>query len=263
VTPFFAVALLLAAPENPSVFTLDEFVPISAAMSRGSLLGQLDRAGAVAAGDLRAKLGAGGELPANWVAEADGKKRDSFIVTYFGEGPGAAGAWYSARVAKGKLVSSQVFPAQARPPLTPAQQRLAAALAVARGQAGLRPCTDAPFEAIAVPPEAAAGPIDVYLLTRPVRPGVYPLGGHYLVRVSADGRVVSTRAFAPTCLDAVPEARPGEKSPILAVADPVDSTPTEIHFYLSNAYHLAVEVSTAGLPRRWIIEGDKMRLESR
>jgi hypothetical protein len=116
---------------------------------------------------------------------------------------------------------------------------------------------------IAIPPGAAAGPIDVYLLTSPVRAGVYPLGGHYLVRVSPDGKVVSTRAFAPACLDAVPEPRPRQKSSILAVADPVDATPTEIHFYLSNAFHLTVEVSTAGLPRRWVIEGDKMRLESR
>jgi len=262
VRPLLLAALLWAAPHAPTMFTLDELVPISAAMQRGTRLYELDAAGALAGNDLRSKLGSAAPLPAGWIAELEGKKGDVFVVTYYADSAAGPAAVYEARVRKGRLVSSKLFPAEARPSLTPAQRRLAGAVAAATARPDLKPCTSAPFKALAIPPEKSDAPVEVYLLSVPAQAGAYPVGGHYLVRVGSDGRVISTRAFAPACLDAVPEIRPGSRR-VLAIADPADAVPTEIHFYLSRAFDLPVEVSTDGPPRRWTIEGGNMTMDSR
>jgi hypothetical protein len=108
------LAFCLAAPAAAQ--TPAERSRLDWVLQRGRLIFALDDAAAVTSDDLRAQ-----RVTANsrgWTVERDG---DALVVAYRG------------RVERGRVVSREIFPGGARPPLTPLQRRMAAARAAMEG----------------------------------------------------------------------------------------------------------------------------------
>lgn len=236
---------LLAQPDSESA-------RIAWTAERGRLLFDIDRAAWVGTDDMLARIpnaGSGGMR--GYVVEREGA---GYSVIFYG-GPAAAPvAFYRGRVEGGRVVSRDIFPADARPRLTPLQQRLA----------GLRdlvpslerqPCGDRPFNTAAIPPDTPDGPIDLYLLTPQVRANNYPLGGHYRFTIAADGRVLSDRAFSNSCIDLGPP--PGDQSgpnAVMFITHSLDPIPTEIHVFTSLTAGAPLGVGIVESRRMWWIE---------
>ena len=257
-----AAALIAApAPAQPVPSpTAEETAKLTAIGVRGRLLFDLDRAAWVATDDLlrtvRDPAAAGVQ---GYVVESDGA---GFAVTFFGGAAGRQAGIYVARVADGRVVSSRLLPAAERIVLTPAQIRLAAARSAATRTIQERPCTGRPFNAAIVPPSAPEAPVEVYLTSPQTETGVYPFGGHFLVTVGADGRVLSQRKFTNSCMNmALPRASRRRGTPAAAVITHLlDPTPTEIHVFLSLSMAKPVYVMT-GEPRRiWAVDGAAIAL---
>jgi hypothetical protein len=261
----FLLPLLLIAAAPPSArMTPEEAAKVDWVVNRGDLLFDIDRAAWVTTDDMIARLGGKRDIPIKgWVVERDGTAPGAFLVTYFGDGPAGRVAWYVGHVRNRKVVTAEVYPEGARPPLTPVQARIADAVSLARAQTQFRPCTPANFNTAAIPPDTPDGPIDVYLLTAMTENGVYPMGGHYLVRVGADGKIVTTRPFTKSCLNmSQPPARSGSEPAALVVGHFLDPMPTEIHVFMSRWIGLPVYVATGQgkKPRVWAVEGPVIRI---
>ena len=152
------LAFCLAAPAAAQ--TREERTRLDWVLQRGRLIFELNRAAWVTTDDLRARRG---DLDAvrGWTVERDGT---GYVVTYFaGEGDARA-ALYRGRVENNRVVSREVFPADARPSLTAVQRRLADARR-AVGLMNQRPCTNAPFNTVVIPPATPDAPAEVYALT--------------------------------------------------------------------------------------------------
>ena len=106
-------------------------------------------------------------------------------------------------------------------------------------------CKSGSANYVTLPPDEA-GLISVYILSPPVVPGRFPLGGHYLFKVDAEGKPVSGRAFENSCLDAPRMDRyvhnAPENFPFVHVLDP---HPTEIHHFAARYMNLALQVTAA------------------
>jgi hypothetical protein len=191
-----------------------------------------------------------------YIVERDGS---AFIVTFFGGPDEAPVAYYRGRVENHRVASRELFAADARPPLSALQRRLAAARGMAT-RLGRRPCGDRPFNTAAIPPETPEGPIDLYLLTPQVEQNVYPLGGHYRFTIAADGSVTSSRAFTNSCLPMNPRegVPPGGEPVGMLVTHLLDPIPTEIHVFTALASGLDVFVGTSG--RSWQVTRNGIQL---
>lgn len=255
---FLALSLLLATPAAAKPADVDE-AKIRAAAERGKLLFELDRAAWVTTDDMLKRFGRRDMPIKGWVVERDGA--DGYRVTYFGDGPEGPVAWYAGRVRGGKVTSGEVFPEAARPALTASQLRLRQAADVARGFAEYQPCTPARFNVAVIPPESADAPVDAYLLSAQTAATVYPLGGHYLLRVGPDGRILSHRRFMNSCMNVDAASQPkGAKAVGLVLTHLLDPVPTEIHVWSSLAMRKPIFVGTANPPRVWSVEGARIRL---
>jgi hypothetical protein len=261
---FLLPLLLIAAAPPPAQMTPEETAKTDWAAHRGDLLFDVDRAAWVTTDDMIARLGGRRDIPVKgWVVERDGTAPGAFIVTYFGDGPAGRVAWYAGHVRDHKVVSGEVFAEGSRPPLTPVQARIADAVALARAQTQFRPCTPANFNAAAIPPETPDGPVDVYLLTAMTESGVFPMGGHYLVRVGADGKIVSTRPFTKSCINMSPPPATNSSQPAaLMLTHLLDPTPTEIHVFMSiwTRFPIFVATGEGKKPRIWAVAGPAIHL---
>jgi hypothetical protein len=253
-----ALTLAAAAPEPP--MTAGEQARAEAAIERGRLLFELDRAAWVTTDDMFSRLHSRGNVPIRgWVTERGAD--NSYVVTYFGDAGTGPFAWYSGVVREGKLVSGELFAQGLRPLLTPAQLRLKAAADTARSFRDYRPCTAAPFNLAIVPPETATGPIEAYLLSSQTEAGVYPLGGHFLLRIDS-GKIVSHRRFMKSCMNLNTGAVAGKGAPVaLVVAHLLDPSPTEIHVFASLSMRKAIYVTTG--KTLWAVEGWNIRVVER
>lgn len=253
-----ALCALVSLPPPAGAQTPEEQARIDWALGRGRLIYALDRAAWVTTDDLRehvrdpAAAGVRG-----WTVERDGS---AFVVTYFTGERDARAALYRARVEDNRVVSREVFAEGARPLLTAPQRRLADARR-AVGLMSQRPCTNAPFNAVVIPPETADGPAEVYALTGQTETGSYPFGGHFLGAISASGELVSQRAFTRSCLNMQPQPRARGRPAALMVTHLLDPTPTEIHVFMSIWVGLPVYVGIAG--RVWEVTGERIRLIER
>jgi hypothetical protein len=244
-----------AQPEQPGAAEQERLQAIA---ERGRLLFEIDRAAWVTTDDLRDRLRGREVEVRGWVVERDADDPKGWVVTYYtAPKGGSAEALYRGRVRDEKVVSGEVFEEGRRPSLTPAQLRLRQAVETARRVKKYRPCTPAPFNAAAIPPAGEADPIDVYLLTAAVENDIYPFGGHFLVRVSPQGRVLSRRKFTNSCLNLTTRLDRGdEELAALGVTHVLDPTPTEIHVFLSiwSGYPVAVGTK-AGV---WMVGGTQI-----
>jgi len=253
----FLAALLAAAPALAQ--SQAERTAIDFAIERGRLLYAVDRAAWVATDDLQAKM-------SNWrsaglrgyVVDRDG---DGFQVLFYGGPADSPVAFYRARVANHRVVSSEVFPAEARVPLTPLQRRLVAAREAAGAAAAAsrrRPCGSRPFNVAVIPPDSADAPVDVYLMTPQERNGEYPFGGHYRVTIAADGSASGERAFTNSCLTMSGQAPGGSRGAVMAVSHLLDPVPTEIHVFTSLTSRMGVMVIIPEPQRFYGVSGDRI-----
>ena len=253
--------LLLVAAAPAARMSGTEQARIQAALDRGVLLFELDQAAWVTTDDLIERLGGRRDMPIKgWVVERGGGRGD-YVVTYFGDGAAGPVAWYSGAVRQGKVVSGEVFAETARPALTAAQLRLKEAADVARAYTDYQPCTPNRFNLAIVPPAAPDAPVEAYLLSAQTERNVYPLGGHYLLRIQS-GKVESHRRFMKSCMNLDTAAEPGKGAPMaLVVAHLLDPTPTEIHVWVSMWMKKPIYVMTG--KTLWTVEGPTIRLLER
>ena len=196
------VASQTTAVAKPAALSVTETVAIERAAAVGRQLSDYDQAASESTDALLAQVPRERlNSVRGWVVqpEADG----ALAVTYFsGEGSPRM-AVFVATVTGSKLTDSRLVPEAEAVPLTPAQERLAAAVGAARAHAEAKnwqPCTPARFNTVALPPAARRGLISVYLLSPQVRAGELPFGGHYRVDVAEDGRLVAERPYTKACL---------------------------------------------------------------
>jgi hypothetical protein len=250
--------LLLKRATPPPRVSPEEAAKVDWAIRRGALLSDVDRAAWVTTDDMIERLD-GRDVPVKgWVVEREGTAPGAFVVTYFGDGPSGRVGLYAGHVRDRKVVSGEVFPDKARPPLTPVQARIADAVVLARAQTQFQPCTAARFNTAAIPPDAPDGPIDVYLLTAMTEKEVFPMGGHFLVRVGPDGKIVSTRPFTKSCLNMrQPPARAGGEPEAMVVTSLLDPVPSEIHVFMSMLIGkpIFVVAGDGRKPRVWAVAG--------
>ena len=253
------IALLLLASTPAAAQTAAEKALLEAAGERGRLLFELDRAAWVTTDDMLERIGRRDIPIKGWVVERDGT--EAYRVTYFGDGPAGPVAWYSGSVRSGKVISAEVFPEAARPPLTAAQLRLKQAADAARGFTEYRPCTPARFNLALVPPDSPEAPVEAYLLSAQTETAVYPLGGHYRLRIGPGGEVLSHRRFMNSCMNVdTSDTGDGAKAAALVLTHLLDPVPTEIHVWSSLAMRKPIFVGTTEPHRIWAVDGERIRL---
>jgi len=249
--------LLVCQPCAGSAQTAEEQTRLAWAEQRGQMLFEIDRAAWVTTDDLAARIA---DLRSSgirgWTVERDGQ---GYVVVYY-TGEGAARvALYRGRVENNAVVSGEVFPEGSRPPLTPAQRRIADARDLVP-RLGRQPCTPASFNVAVIPPEAPGAAIDVYALTPQVENDVFPFGGHFRATVSPSGEIVAQRAFTNSCLNMSRRGHDQSITAALGVTHLLDPIPTEIHVFLSIWAQLPVFVGTRSPFRLWEVDGRHIRL---
>lgn len=253
--PLAALSLLLLAAWPAAAQTVEERARLDWVEARGRLLYDLDRAAWVGTDDMLERVPDARSIGLRgYIVERDG---DALAVIFFGGPQDAPVAYYRGRVVDGRVVGREIYPADARPALTPAQRRLTAVRAMVR-QFEQRPCADAPFNTALIPPESAEDPVDLYLLTPQVRAGQYQFGGHHRITVAADGSVASSRAFTRGCFTFDGDQAPDDAEALM-ITHLLDPIPTEIHVFASLSARLPVYVATSDR-RVWAVEGQRIRL---
>lgn len=245
-----------AAAGQPSAAEQEQLRRIA---ERGHLLFRIDNAARLTTRDLLPRLqNARSPDIAGWIAERDA---DGIVITYYADAPGGPVAVYRARVAGTQISGQELFAADARPPLSAEQRRLAAARAAA-GRLDRERCGTAPFNVFVIPPESADGPVEVYKLSPLSQRARFPTGGHYLATIAPDGSIASSRAFANRCLDLqVPAvAAAGARPRPLSLVHILDPLPTEIHVFLSYLTGRPIVVATGEPERVWIVERGRIGL---
>lgn len=250
-------ALVGAAPA--ARMSAEDAAKVEAAASRGRLLFDLDQAAWITTDDMMARFSGRKDMPIKgWVIER-AASGGGYAVTYFGDGPTGPVAWYAGAVRDGKVVAGEIFEG-VRPSLTPAQVRLKEAADVARGFTGYQPCTGSRFNLAIVPPAAEADPIEAYLLSAQTEPNVYPVGGHYRLRISG-GKVVSHRRFMNSCMNVDTSAKAQGEPEFLVLTHLLDPVPTEMHVFVSMWMRKPIYVMMK--KRAWAVEGPRIRAVDR
>lgn len=149
----------------------------------------------------------------------------------------------------GKLVSGGRHEDPADHPLSDGLKRQVQAR-VAAMEEGVRQqlplCSAGPANIVSLPPDKN-DQIAVYILSPPLVPGRFPLGGHYRFMVGADGKLVSGRMFEDSCLDAPRMDRYMQGAPDnFPFVHMLDPQPTEIHHYAARNMRLPLEVTAGG-----------------
>lgn len=178
-------------------------------------------------------------------------------VDYFGQGAAADRVIYSADVKNGAVGNAAVYRAAEAPTLgEPALQMaraLRAGVAEMAGRNDRRPCANARFNSIVLPP-GKDGVIPVYFLTPQTQRGSLPFGGHYKLDMSPAGKVSSSRAFTRSCVTlSHPPASSGARPAALVLTHNLDPHPTEIHVF--QQYYAGVPLLVATGPKTiWKVE---------
>lgn len=256
-----AAAVPIARPSGPvAPPTAEERERIGRTAARGRLLFDLARAAQLTTQEMLSRISdpsAAGVV--GWVAAPEGA---GLAVVYYADGAEGPEAVYRAQVVGGRIAARDIFLAGSRPPLTPTLARMARARA-AVAELDRRPCpADSEFNVFVVPPASAEGPIEVYKLSPQLRPGRYPLGGHFLATVAPDGSVASIRDLARTCLDLEAPAAPaaGARPAPVGVTHLLDPLPTEIHVLLALWMNRPLVVATGEPERVWAVAQGRIGL---
>jgi hypothetical protein len=218
-------------------------------VTRGRLLFGIDRAAWVGTDDML------GRIPDPAAAGIRGyivdRDPEGFTVIFYAGDREEPVAAYKGQVRANGIASREIFPIGQRPPLTATQRRMVAAVEAAR-QTDRRPCGRSPFNPLVVPPESADKPVEVYLMT-PQTKDALPVGGHYKVTVSADGKIAGTRPFANSCL-AMPAKQKG--AAMLVVSHVLDPLPTETHVFTAMAAGVPMAVVTTKTGQIWRVSAN-------
>ncbi len=175
----------------------------------------------------QATLAAGS--PAGWVVDVSGEKPLVRFLRQQGDGVEAA---YDVR-----------FEAQGEPVVeTPADRHLTEkqlaqfhALQAAKKEllSGRHPLWKGPYNHVLLDDPAGSGFLVYFLRPKPAR-DVIPVGGHYRVTVSADGKsVVQVDRLFASFLTVDKRRAPGEKVEAAIMSHIVSDTPLETHVFLS------------------------------
>ncbi|MCU0881142.1 MAG: hypothetical protein MUF14_00560 [Hyphomonadaceae bacterium] len=233
-------------PANPAM--------ISFAEQRGSLLYRLDRAAWVASDAFQAVWrDQPGVTPRGWVVEETGDQR---LVTFFGNRGNELVALARFAERNGRVTTRQHRLSEADTVLTGNQRALASAHfragvfagSPAGRRAGVVPCAARPFNTIVVASTDGNGSHDVYLMTPWVENHVYPMGGHYRLKVPVTGEAMLDRTFTNSCLN-VQSGVPGRRDlrpEALVVTHVLDPQPTEIHVFAAQTLNVPVMVAIDG-----------------
>ena len=175
------------------------------------------------------------------------------IVTYFVTDGDTYRPVYVADVDSQERVVSGRFTIGEAVPVTPIQRRMMQARVVAMEQ-NAEPCTPVAMNTVVVPPDDAAAPIEVYVMSAQAKAGEYPLGGHYLFTVDAEGVATKRREFTKSCI--VLDSQKFDQLQGLLVSHLLDPVPTEIHVFTSLSAGVPVFVLTSENDRLWQVRGD-------
>lgn len=262
-TRSWIVAVLLAAfaparAAEPSV-TASEEAAVRLAVDRGALIYAYDKAAWHGSDDLAARLpGAPGKI-GGWIVDGPA---DAPRLVFFDRDQADPKAVYVADFEGTRLVSSRVLGDGDDRALSAARKamiaaRRAASAALVKSKARL--CKDSPFNTVVLPPAAPGGSTLVYFLTPQTDLKSIPMGGHYRVEVTAEGKAGKPRPFTNSCME-MPLEREGERPEALMLTHLLDRTPTEIHVFSSLAAALPIYVSTTKNGALWAVEGRRISL---
>jgi hypothetical protein len=237
--------------------TAAEQVAIDQAERRGQLIYAYDRAAWLASDDLKAKMPDSLTKAGGWIVDGPATTPELVFIDRAQPVPHAI---YVADFKDGKLTSSHPV-SGGDAVLSPARLALAAALheaSAAAQLAGVQPCGAATFNSVVLPPERAGDPTLVYLLTPQTNRDAFPIGGHFLVEISADGSAGPVQPFARSCLD-VQSRQGGHEAVLMAVSDLLHPTPTELHVFMSFAAQKPLAVMALTSNRLWVVAGPRVR----
>ena len=118
------------------------------------------------------------------------------------------------------------------------------------------------YNTVVMPPDQT-GHIFVYLLAATTRDDEVVAGGHFRYEFSGDGQtLLSQRGFTKSCFTLkVPNAGNGSRVASLFMTHLLDSTPTEVHVFLSLLHAQGLYVGTERF--LWSVNDEKIRLVER
>jgi len=256
---FLGAALSLAAPVAAErAESMGALMPaVQTALDRGALLYLYDEAAWQGTDDLKARFAQ--LLPQVGGYVVSGEQADVELTFY---DKAKSKALFRAKFSNGKMVSSGP-PAADRAALMPVEQRLVAARAIALKafeDAKVGMCAKSTPNVALLPPKLPTGPVRVYLMTPRTSMKSLPMGGHFEVDVSANGKAGAVRAFTKSCLE-MSLAGDGKGQPkALMMSHLLDPTPTEIHVFSSLTGKIPIYVVTTANQKLWVVEGSRIRL---
>lgn len=254
----------------PVLVTLTVQQPLSAqdnslprVMQRGKTMYLFDRAAWLTSDNLAVRLPVDRRPEVGgWIVTPGAR---GVHVDYFGKDAMSERVVYAADVKDDTVTNATVFPTAAEPALIAPALQMVRALRAARSEmsrhSDWRPCTNAPFNTIVLPPDKD-GTVPVYFLTPQTETGSYPFGGHYEVDIRADGSTAYTRSFTRSCITlAKPAPSNGAVPAGLFITHVLDAHPTEIHVFEQYYAGLPVFVAT-GPTSVWKVENGNVEVVS-
>lgn len=229
------------------------------AARRGTELFWLDRAAWVTSDDMAARLPGDRRMEiASWIVVPDG---DGYHAYWLGKDEAADSIVYEADMIGNKVINAVIHPKAGAPRLPAVARKMAEAQQIAwreiEAHKDWRPCADAPFNTVVLPPQSD-GTIPVYFLTPQTVARSFPFGGHFEVVVAADGKISSSRRFTNACL----EMRPAQGAVATTLSHSLDRQPTEIHVFQQYALGMPLFVGIASTKAVWKVENGRVDLVS-
>ncbi|MBA4048546.1 MAG: hypothetical protein C0476_08405 [Sphingomonas sp.] len=251
-----AGAASIAQPGAPPVaITGRDQALVDRAARRGQLIYAYDQAAWHGSDDALAKAPGLAPKIGGWVVDGSVEATE---FLFFDKHNATPHALYKARFRNNKLVESHVVGEAGDRTISPARLKLIAALATARAAArtaGIKSCSDKPFNTVVLPPEAPGGPTLVYLLTPQTTNDALSAGGHYLIEVAADGTTGTPTPFAKSCV-ALPIRQANAAA--MVITHLLTPVPTEMHVFTSLSARLPLYVATMQNQLLWSVSGTKI-----
>ena len=262
-----AAMLLCLAPADAAPrarINADEEALLQRAVDRGTLIYVYDRVAWHSTDDLKAKLPDFARKVGGWIVDGPAEAPQLVFYDQDKDDPRIV---YLADFKGTQLVSSRILTEADDRSLSPGRKAMIAARRAALDAivaAKAMFCSKAMPNTVILPPASAAGPTLVYILTPQSTLESIPLGGHYLVQVSTDGKAGKPRAFTKSCLEMPFETKGDERPAALMVTHLLDPVPTELHVFSSLAARLPIYVSTQSGKRNrlWETAGSRIHLVS-
>lgn len=252
-----------AGAATPPALTPAQTTAVADAERRGRDIFDFDQAAWGSTDALTAALPDPGKAGVKgWIVE---REPAGAIAIYYGLRDGKAYKIFVAHMRGRSVTASHILAAGEDNAMTPIEQRMAAARAIAVSREtlvkiGFQPCERAAVNSVVLQPASANEDVSVYLLTPQVANNRYPFGGHYRVDVTPDGLVKSSRPFSKSCIAMAPQPPQGGAPAAMVMTHLLDAQPTEIHVWLSLVSNLPVIVGTISSNEIWAVQHGAIRL---